>query len=302
MQILLVFVQERDRIGESQMPVPSTGRPTEACRLTQPRLAVEWRLSLGNRRHACLGPHPGEPSLPPHPSLHLTRSPPQADEPRALPGRRREDVIPHRMMKRMLALVVLLCSACGMSESDVATAIAETEQAHAVEALIQTATAQALATDTRIPSSTVAVVSTLTPPPGSAYVPDFLGMDLSEAERVLTELDFRYIWVAMINRDVPEWQVCEQSPDPGSLIGLNEDRVRLSVAVYRFTPTSPGGGGGGGGVSCGLAESAVCASNRLLSYCEGATVLFRDCATYCAPDSGFCFPDSSGPDWCYCGI
>ncbi len=211
-------------------------------------------------------------------------------------------MIPQPVKKATLVLVVLLCSACGASESDIATAIAGTEQAHEVEALIQTATAAAMATDTPAPSPTVEVASTLTPPPGSAYVPDFLGMDLAEAERILTELDFRYIWVAMIKRDVPEWQVCEQSPDPGSLIDPGEERVRIVVAVYRFTPTSPGGGGGGGGVSCGLAESAVCASNSLLSYCEGATVLFRDCVDFCSPDSGFCYPDSSGPDWCYCGI
>ena len=154
----------------------------------------------------------------------------------------------------MLALLVLLCSACGMSEIDVATAIAQTEQACGLEALVQTATAAAQATDTPISAATA------TAPPGMGYVPDFLGMDLADAEHLLEQLDFRYIWVAMINREVTEWQVCEQSPDPGSLIDPDADRVRIVVAVYEFTPTSPGVAGS----NCGnITSTGTCLSSTV---------------------------------------
>ena len=113
--------------------------------------------------------------------------------------------------------------------------------------LALTATAAAEATDTPLPTATTTLTPTSTstpaptltptPPPGMAYVPDFIGMDLPDAEAIVIELGFRWFYVAVVNRDVPEWQVFEQSPDPGSLIDLDEERVRLFVAVDHFTPT-----------------------------------------------------------------
>lgn len=147
----------------------------------------------------------------------------------------------------MSALVVLACSACGVSENAVSTAISQTEGARALEALALTATAAAEATDTPSPSATTTLTPTSTstpaptltptPPPGMAYVPDLIGMDLPDAEAIVIELGCRWFYVAVVNRDVPEWQVFQQSPDPGSLIDLDGGRVRLFVAVEDFTPT-----------------------------------------------------------------
>ena len=179
---------------------------------------------------------------------------------------------PQRAIQGMLALLVLSSIACALSESAVATRMAQTEEAQALEALVQTATAAAQATDTPISAATA------TAPPGMGYVPDFLGMDLADAEHLLEQLDFRYIWVAMINREVTEWQVCEQSPDPGSLIDPDADRVRIVVAVYEFTPTSASGQGAG---TCGIPAERRCVGD-VLYFCDGSTVRQVDCSGFLA--------------------
>jgi len=202
-------------------------------------------------------------------------------------------VRPQRAIQGMLALLVLSSIACALSESAVATRMAQTEEAQALEALVQTATAAAQATDSPISAATA------TAPPGMGYVPDFLGMDLADAEHLLEQLDFRYIWVAMINREVTEWQVCEQSPDPGSLIDPDADRVRIVVAVYEFTPTSSSGGGG----NCGSITSTGACIGDMAVWCEGGTLQQVDCSTIgCLPGDCTMSPSPDFPPHvgCFC--
>ena len=204
----------------------------------------------------------------------------------------------------MSALVVLACSACAASGSAVAAAISQTEGARALEALALTATAAAEATDTPLPTATTTLTPTSTstpaptltptPPPGMAYVPDFIGMDLPDAEAIVIELGFRWFYVAVVNRDVPEWQVFDQSPDPGSLIALDGERVRLFAAVEAFTPTpvpEPRGGSTSGDACGGVTYQGYCDGNVVV-WCEGGQLWWYDCAScggYCMwfdPDFG----------------
>jgi len=89
---------------------------------------------------------------------------------------------PPRVPEVVSGLLVLATLACAMSESARATRMAETEEAQEIEALIQTSTAAALATDTPAPTATILI------PPGMGFVPDLIGMDLDEAQRLLEQL------------------------------------------------------------------------------------------------------------------
>jgi hypothetical protein len=109
-------------------------------------------------------------------------------------------------------------------------------------------------------------------------------MDIAEAERLLEQLDFRYLWVTLINREVPEWQVYEQSPDPGTLIDLGADRIRLCVAVYVFTPTAPSQGGG----NCGSVTAVGTCLANVAYWCEGTTLRIHDCENACDYGDGIC--------------
>jgi len=214
----------------------------------------------------------------------------------------------------MSALVILACSAGGGSESAVATAISQTEGARALEALALTATAAAEATDTPLPTATMTLTPTSTstpaptltptPPPGMAYVPNLVGMALSEAEDLLAEElpggnHWRYFWVATINLDVPEWQVIEQSPDPGTLITLREDRIRMYVAVHEYTPTprpAPRAGAPSGDPCGGVTYQGYCDGNVLV-WCENGQLWIYDCGNC----GGICgYQDPVIGCVCYC--
>jgi len=210
----------------------------------------------------------------------------------------------------LLALFLVSITACGSSEEAVATAIAKTAEGQAMQALVQTATAAALATDTPIPSATSTLTPTVTdtpaptavpvPPAGMAYVPDFIGMELSEAEEFLEDNDFRYIYVALINRDVPQWTIYEQEPAPGTLINLHDDRIRIVVAVYEFTPTprpEPRAGSSSGN-ACGDVTYVGYCDGVYCIWCEDNQLWYIDCYSACG---GTCGWDPVGGIYnCFC--
>ena len=209
------------------------------------------------------------------------------------------------------SLVFCLCTGCGASESAVATAVAETERARALKALALTATAAAQATDTPSPTATSTMTPTATdtpqpsptptPPPGMAYVPDLIGLDLPDAEEILNELGCRWFYVAVINTEVPEWQVVDQEPEPGSLIDLDDDRIRIFVAVAEYTPTprpvpaprapepAPN--------PCGdITYEGVCIDN-VCYWCEDSQLWYMDCSSC----GGYCgWSDTYNYFTCFC--
>lgn len=209
------------------------------------------------------------------------------------------------------ALVVLGCTACGPSQSAVATAIAGTERVRTLEALALTATAEAAATATLSPTATMTLTPTSTdtpeptpsptPPSGMAYMPDLIGLGRAEAEGIAAELGCRWFWVAVINTQVPEWQVVDQDPLPGTLLNLAEDRVRFFVAVREYTPTprpvpaprepepAPD--------PCGDITYEGTCINNVCYWCEDGQLWYFDC-TSCG---GYCGWSDENQYWtCFC--
>lgn len=121
-----------------------------------------------------------------------------------------------------------------------------------------------------------------------AYVPDFGGMELSAAEEFLEDSHWLYIWVAQIDRGSPEWLVIVQSPEPGTLITIREDRIRLVVAVHEFTPTAhpePRQGAPAPDPCGEITYEGVCIGTVCL-WCQDNTLYFVDCA-WCGGTCGW---------------
>jgi hypothetical protein len=199
-----------------------------------------------------------------------------------------------RRLGILLALVVTLISSCRFlvvaSEEQIATAIAETNQAEEISAFYDARTQEALATetpvptstDTPIPSDTPLPTSTFTPeaPAGMAYLPDLVGMPYVEASEILIDLDSeKWYYVAVINRQVDEWTVIDQEPEPGTLFDLGDDRVKIIVAVYKFTPTPQiDKGGKQSSDPCGgITYAGICQSN-VVYWCQNNVLYYYDCS------------------------
>jgi len=203
-------------------------------------------------------------------------------------------------------VLVFLC-ACAPSDEAIATALAETAEAGALQALIVTLTQQAMATDTPVPTQTETPLPTETPtalvtatreaPIGSYYVPDFIGMDYWEARELLEESDARWYYVELINKNYPDYQIFIQEPDPGSLIVINDRKVKIVVAREKMTPTPepPERKKKSSGDPCeGLTFAGTCIDN-VCYWCENGEIWYWDCGSgTCAWDDGYgyytCFP------------
>jgi len=199
----------------------------------------------------------------------------------------------------LVVLIPLILAGCQSAESAVATAMAGTAEQQAIEALIRSATAAAgatntpTATPTRTPTATVTETPTPTrtplPPAGMDYLPDFIGLSLAEAQEILDDNEFNYIYIVLINRGVPEWTVYEQDPAPATLVDRHDDRVRIYVAVYEFTPTpppaprhgSPSGDPCGGVTYAGFCDGVYCI------WCEDNQLWYIDCLGWCGGTCGF---------------
>lgn len=178
-------------------------------------------------------------------------------------------------------------------EDMIATAIAETKQVEEIRAFYQTQTEEAKATDTPEPSVTNTETPTDTPIPsstptpkpsiGMAYLPDFVGMSYPDASEILVDMrSDKWYYVALINKDVEEWTVIDQEPEPGSLVDLLDDRIKLIVAVYEFTPTptppvSDKGGKKSSDPCGGINYAGICESN-VVYWCENNTLYYSDCS------------------------
>lgn len=194
------------------------------------------------------------------------------------------------------AVLVLACRSATPDPSAVETAIAQTEAARiqtALAAATDTSTPTLTETPTPTLTPTPPPTPTLTPPEGMAYVPDLIGMKLLDATGILDEMGCRWFYVAEIKLDMPEWQVFGQSPDPGSLIKLTTDRVRLLVAVRKFTPTpkppeEERRGQAAPDPCGGIDYWGICEGN-VVYWCEDNTLWYYDCG-WCG---GYCTIDPS---------
>lgn len=204
-------------------------------------------------------------------------------------------------------LLVLGSASCtrelSLSEDAIATAIAETQESDDIRSLIETATAAAVATntsepptDTPIPSDTPepSLTPTFPPPEGMAYVPDFIGMQWDDVEKIFKEMGFKKgYYVAVVKWDVDEWSVFEQEPEPGILVDLEDGRVKVLVAVKEFTPTPERSRSGSQSSDpCGgITYAGVCQSN-VVYWCDNNTLWYYDCSScggVCAWDDGIGF-------------
>lgn len=201
----------------------------------------------------------------------------------------------------ILLIIALLISGCNFSGPDadaIQTAIAETEESDtlrkigtslaeatiAAAAVTDTLEPSATFTDTPIPSvtSTPEPTSTPVPPEGKAYMPDFNGMEYQDAIDILEEMGSeRWIYVVLINMDIPEWEVFDQDPEAGTLVDLNDDRLKIIVGVHKFTPTpkpkSKSGQGNQSSNPCGsITYQGVCV-NGVCYWCENNELWYWDC-------------------------
>ncbi len=224
------------------------------------------------------------------------------------------------MKKRNLLCAGLILSGCflvsctrTLSGDGIATAIAETAQAEAMRMFYEAQTAEAQATDTPEPTATDTPIPTDTPlpsstptpvpPAGMAYVPDFIGMHYDEASDILIEMESeRWYFVHLINKDVDEWTVYIQEPEPGTLFDLKNDRVKIIVSVYAFTPTPtrvtrPRDSFAD---SCGgVTYQGYCESYSEVVWCEDNQLWIWDCAAYCS--GGYCgYYDAFVGYTCFC--
>ncbi len=198
------------------------------------------------------------------------------------------------------------------SEDAIATAIAETAQVEDMRALYEAQTAEAqepTATDPpsilnslfdslaespnpSIPTDTPLPVSTPTPEPpaGMAYVPDFIGMTWDEVSKIFKELGLKKgYYVAAIKRDIDEWTVFQQEPEPGILVDKEDGRVKVIVAVYEFTPTptrEPRPRDSFADNCGGVTYIGYCESYSEVVWCEDNQLWIWDCEAYCS--GGYC--------------
>jgi hypothetical protein len=206
-----------------------------------------------------------------------------------------------------LILVLMLLASCTgtstPSADDIATAIAETQQISEIRSAFETATQLAMATDTPEPTSTDTPTPTDTPlpsstptpkpPEGMAYVPNFIGMQWDEVSKMFKELGMKKAYyVAAIKWDVDEWSVFEQEPEPGTLVDVAKDRVKVIVAVKEFTPTptqEKKQGQSSGDLCGGITYAGTCFGN-VCYWCENNQLWYWDCSScggYCGWDSNY---------------
>jgi hypothetical protein len=211
-----------------------------------------------------------------------------------------------------IAVAALLLVGCAPSEAQIQTALQDTQQVEeAIAQAIAATQAAALAlipSDTPIPPTstdtpTPEVTSTGTPPPGQAYVPDLVGLNIEDAKATCSAADLPFYWVVLINKDVPQFSVYAQTPGPGSLISLdanrNKDRLKLLEGVHEYTPTPPPAkkAGSTSGDPCGGIDYAgICSGNTAL-WCDGGQLWYWDCAAYCG---GYCGWDPAQGNTCFC--
>ena len=208
------------------------------------------------------------------------------------------------MKKYKLLCVGLILTGCflvsctrTLSGDGIVTAIAETAQAEEIRIFYEAQTAEAQATDTPEPTATDTPIPTDTPlpsstptpvpPAGMAYVPDFIGMHYDEASDILIEMESeRWYFVHLINKNVDEWTVFMQDPEPGTLFDLKNDRVKIIVSVYEFTPTPEPQKLPKKGYSDNCGDiTTICVSYTEIVWCEGGELWIADCAAYCG---GYC--------------
>jgi hypothetical protein len=192
----------------------------------------------------------------------------------------------------MFTPLFLILIACTPSEEVIATALAQTSDAQMLRSLAETLTQAAVSTDTPQPSATASetpsptntstpeITLTSTPPPGSMYVPDFIGMNFWQAhDEFLKESEFRWYYVELINKTIPDWQIFGQTPGPGSLIRVNEEKCKFLVGRISITdtPEPPDKGGKKSSDPCGgITYAGICESN-VVYWCENETLYYYDC-------------------------
>jgi len=127
-----------------------------------------------------------------------------------------------------IAVAALLLAGCAPSEAQIQKALQDTQQVgEAIAQAIAATQAAALAltpSDTPIPptstnTATPEVTSTSPAPPGQAYVPDMVGLNIEDAKATCSAAELPFYWAEFINKDVPEWSVFAQTPGPGGLAG-----------------------------------------------------------------------------------
>ena len=213
-------------------------------------------------------------------------------------------LIPKTLIVILLSLSFTSCELpFSLSEEQIAIAIAETQQMEEIRSLMGILTEEAKATDTPevptdtpIPSDTPepSLTPTFPPPEGMAYVPDFIGMQWVEVEKIFKELGLKKgYYVAAVKWDVDEWSVFLQEPEPGILVDIEDDRVKVVVAVKEFTPTPERSRSGSQSSDpCGgISYAGVCQGN-VVYWCEDSILWYYDCSGcggVCAWDDGIGF-------------
>lgn len=209
-----------------------------------------------------------------------------------------------------IAVAALLLVGCTLNEAQIAKAVQETQEAAQTiaEAIEGTQAALIALTPTEPPvpptstnTATPDVTSTSAPPPGQAYVPDLVGLNIEDAKATCSAADLPYYWVALINKDVPEWSVFAQTPAPGSLIKLdadrNSDKLKLLEAVYKYTPVPDKPGHSTGDACGGLTFEGICDGN-IAYWCQDGEIWYWNCPAYCP--GGFCGWDPAVGNTCFC--
>jgi len=211
-----------------------------------------------------------------------------------------------------IAVVGLLLAGCAPTEAQIEKALQETSQVeHAIQAALAGTHAALLALTPSEPPIPPTSTNTATPettstspaPPGQAYVPDLVGLNIEDAKATCSAADLPYYWVELINKDVPEWSVFAQTPGPGGLVRLDakqsRDKLKLLMSVYRFTDTPippPKEGGASTGDPCGgLTYEGICDGN-VAWWCDNSQIWYWDCASC----GGVCGWDPYVGNTCFC--
>jgi hypothetical protein len=115
-------------------------------------------------------------------------------------------------------------------------------------------------------------------------------MTLEEASEILIQIESeKWDYITVINKEVDELTVVDQDPEPGTLIGLGDTRLKLIGDVYSFTPSPrpPGVDKGGCQSSdpCGGITYASIYQANVVYWCENNTLWYSDssaCGRACA--------------------
>lgn len=95
-----------------------------------------------------------------------------------------------------------------------------------------------------------------------------------------------WYYVAVIRTDIEEWTVFLQVPEPGTLVDIKSDRIKIVAAVAEFTPLP--GGGNASTSNCGeLPAYGTCLNASTLLSCEDNQLVTKDCNAACG-GSGTC--------------